>query len=663
MADLVLKDRAGTQITYNGIEVVSIPNAEGGTSHFLNLETGGIPSGGTDGQVLKKLSETDYDVGWEDAEEAEWEAFIVTELAKRGQLKPEFANSVEELVATGDTTKLYVLPDGYIYAYGEITKYIVENQFDESGAILNARIRGTGAIETGRNGMLVTNEITVSEVVNPYTIIISGITIQYSSGYNYYVYAVFYDSTDTKVGDKIFSTLSPNEQGQYVIDIYDGTLSTASYVRLSLCISTSALSSADIANLHIDFVPKDEVQTIKEWGSTGHAFIPADYEDRIIDLEDKATELEHRIIDIEENGLTGDIIPEYWESAVSTAIEKIKAKQNLAGHNCVNFIMFSDMHIIHGSNNYAHNVGKLSRYIMDKCDIPLTCFLGDWVDSNGEDTKEKMLDDVRVAKEILSPISSEELCTITGNHDLWFDGNTHTVSMEERYNALCRHNTKDFHKVFGEDGNYYYLDNVPQKTRFIFLDGNWAEWTVDENNSPSYNSFAQGGYGQDQLQFLADSLKVQSGWCVCIFTHVPPIDEYRPPTTAYDYFRDGDVLIGIINAYINKTTYSGSYTGKDYNGLVRDWAVVNISVDYTNDNGELIAMFTGHRHLDEVFTDTLDCPIVTITTCSGQKLKDRHARTYGTDTETALDIVTINKATRTIYCTRVGVGSDRQVNY
>ena len=65
MADLVLKDRDGTAITYNGVEVVSIPNAEGGTSHFLNLETGGIPSGGTDGQVLKKLSATDYDVGWE----------------------------------------------------------------------------------------------------------------------------------------------------------------------------------------------------------------------------------------------------------------------------------------------------------------------------------------------------------------------------------------------------------------------------------------------------------------------------------------------------------------------------------------------------------------------------------------------------------------------
>lgn len=40
--------------------------------------------------------------------------FIVEELTKRGQLRPEFANSIEECT---DTTKLYVLPDGYIYAY------------------------------------------------------------------------------------------------------------------------------------------------------------------------------------------------------------------------------------------------------------------------------------------------------------------------------------------------------------------------------------------------------------------------------------------------------------------------------------------------------------------------------------------------------------------
>lgn len=35
-------------------------------------------------------------------------------LAKMTQLMPEFANSIDECT---DTSKLYVLPDGYIYAY------------------------------------------------------------------------------------------------------------------------------------------------------------------------------------------------------------------------------------------------------------------------------------------------------------------------------------------------------------------------------------------------------------------------------------------------------------------------------------------------------------------------------------------------------------------
>ena len=42
------------------------------------------------------------------------EEYLATELAKRGQLKPEFASSIEKCT---DTSKLYVLPDEFIYAY------------------------------------------------------------------------------------------------------------------------------------------------------------------------------------------------------------------------------------------------------------------------------------------------------------------------------------------------------------------------------------------------------------------------------------------------------------------------------------------------------------------------------------------------------------------
>ncbi|MBR6744312.1 MAG: DUF2817 domain-containing protein, partial [Clostridia bacterium] len=52
-----------------------------------------------------------------DTMKAQMNAHIAEELAKRGQLKPEFFPSLYELEANGDTTKLYVLADGYIYAH------------------------------------------------------------------------------------------------------------------------------------------------------------------------------------------------------------------------------------------------------------------------------------------------------------------------------------------------------------------------------------------------------------------------------------------------------------------------------------------------------------------------------------------------------------------
>lgn len=55
------------------------------------------------------------------------ESFIIDELAKRGQIKPEFANDISECT---DTTKLYVLPDGYIYAYMKSTSERVKTITD-----------------------------------------------------------------------------------------------------------------------------------------------------------------------------------------------------------------------------------------------------------------------------------------------------------------------------------------------------------------------------------------------------------------------------------------------------------------------------------------------------------------------------------------------------
>jgi hypothetical protein len=87
--------------------VISITDKDGTTT--ATITNGRDGENGVGGYTPVKG--VDY---YTEADKAEWEAFISDELAKRGQLKPEFAKSIDECT---DTTKLYVLPDGYIYAY------------------------------------------------------------------------------------------------------------------------------------------------------------------------------------------------------------------------------------------------------------------------------------------------------------------------------------------------------------------------------------------------------------------------------------------------------------------------------------------------------------------------------------------------------------------
>ena len=142
-----------------------------------------------------------------------------------------------------DTTKLYVLPDGYIYAYGNITKYIVENQFIASEAALNTRVRGNGEVQTGYNGMLATGLITIPSFVNPYEMKMRGISLVWHSTLAFAMSIAYYNSSGTQIfqnaslGGTNQSLVQPNEQGEYVFDIYDGSYTNAAFVRFGIGIS------------------------------------------------------------------------------------------------------------------------------------------------------------------------------------------------------------------------------------------------------------------------------------------------------------------------------------------------------------------------------------------------------------------------------------------
>ena len=115
------------------------------------------------------------------------------------------------------------------------------NLFDSSKASYNARIRGTGEIQTGVNGILVTAPIDVRSLN---TLTVSGITEVKSTGYGYYSLMCAYSDS---AGTTISGTVITYRTEQYTFDV-----SSASYVRLGLVLKDNvAISTADTVNLTI----------------------------------------------------------------------------------------------------------------------------------------------------------------------------------------------------------------------------------------------------------------------------------------------------------------------------------------------------------------------------------------------------------------------------
>lgn len=239
---------------------------------------------------------TDYFTEADKAEmSADSIAFVSTELAKRGQLKPEFAQMVDGCT---DTSKLYVLPDGYIYAY--MTKTVnptnqLTKAVDTDGTPFNGGkgwktgyfLNPSGGAESESTGYEVTGYI-------PYTYTqtfrAKNLTLETAHGYNS---IAFYDKDFNFI--KIFTMNSSyNPMSQFVRG--DGTIEGR--LADSLTSNITEAQKKTVAYFRIGCISIDDttVITVDEpfeptniigWHNTELAFVPADYEDRIIELEEK----------------------------------------------------------------------------------------------------------------------------------------------------------------------------------------------------------------------------------------------------------------------------------------------------------------------------------------------------------------------------------------
>lgn len=256
----------------------------------------------------------------------------ITDLKAQGlQQAPLFAEgknvneALEWLEANGDTSKVYLLPNGNIGGYKKVEnaggKPLFTNRLPlaigSDGEVYNGtgfktgyRLSSSGA-ETQASGFTCTGFIPCK---NGDVIRLKG--VKKASDNNY---IIPYNSSFAKNGNIVYgSSIVDDGTGTDTLTYTVAINVEPTYIRISL----GEITSDSIITVNEEIV-YSEASTGYAWADTGHAFVPADYEDRIIAVETKASSNTSRISQIEErieNGLDEELTDtekltkiKYWD--------------------------------------------------------------------------------------------------------------------------------------------------------------------------------------------------------------------------------------------------------------------------------------------------------------------------------------------------------------
>lgn len=277
---------------------------------------------------------------------------VTDEFVRRGQLKPLYAESLEWLEANGDQSLLYVLPDGMIYAWMLIEKEVESgggytNALDGITKNINMRWSHSSKALTAADGYMTVVSVPVTAGQEVY---VNVSALAFTGNYPRIVYR---DSSGNYVSGEL--DRAANRKIVFTADDV-GCHWTAGYVMTTAgdaSTNTLLAGAADIASMNIVFnaycvkigttsttnsaITEEDVadyivsignpiveggtEIVEEyaWASTGHAFVPADYEPRIVALEETATEHTGRIVALEKAVVTGGA-----DATEAKAIERIK---------------------------------------------------------------------------------------------------------------------------------------------------------------------------------------------------------------------------------------------------------------------------------------------------------------------------------------------------
>ena len=283
----------------------AINNKQPKGDYVLRSEMPNVPVQSVNGKTGDVVLDAE-DVG---ATTETWVQAKINDLKSQGiQQVPLFANSIEECT---DKTKVYVLPDGYIYGLKKVTEEVEGETVANFTNIKDQcfyKYQYRYSKSNGGYKQASYPTYSVTSVVIPVPADKTSVTI-YIQGRDYGTdYSAMYSGNGTESFSAV-DTIADGEwyqrfsvgEGEYVIPI----TKTAGTNGIVLQLAGHQASDFDDLIITVDepieYIVEKETVTTEKFINTGLAFVPADYEERILDLERTIVELENQQVTVNED--------------------------------------------------------------------------------------------------------------------------------------------------------------------------------------------------------------------------------------------------------------------------------------------------------------------------------------------------------------------------
>lgn len=331
------------------------------------------------------------------------------------------------------------------------------------------------------------------------------------------------------------------------------------------------------------------------------------------------------------------LVPSYYLEGgyLLDKMEKVKTSTSL--ESSASFAFITDLHLYHNSLSSK----ELMKYVLDNSEIPFVFFGGDVpvaYANQSELAEEECLYQANTWDSWVNYWGKERVYQMRGNHDYITDvregNNFYIMSEDETHNRIVSNYNNDV-SIGDNLQNYYYFDLINQKIRFIVID---PYVFLD-----AYPRVITNYISSIQISWLLELLDNSDGYQIIMFCH----QSCNKKLTSYN--DNMSALHEIMSAYKNKKTFDGAYGGKMW------------SHDFSDKNGDLVCIISGHSHTDESNID--DGVLSIVTTCDAMYSKHGEDRTQGTINESAFDIFSVDTINKRIETTRIGAGDDRIWTY